>query len=125
MRDRELIDRHGRAAAGTALARDVVGAAPLPAGEAAQDVAPEVLEFIRFCYRRRGIGWPELYDEMCCVAARGLFRGMDYDGLAALGVGFSLEELPRLTSLAQRVVAEERALRAVELRGRDHASLGA
>jgi len=73
------------------------------------DPDPEVVEFIRFSYRRRGIGWPELYDEMCAVAARGLYRGMDYEGLSALGVRFSLGELPRLAGLAQRVVAEERA----------------
>ena len=33
-------------------------------------------EFVRFCYRRRRVGWPELYDEMCQVAHRGAFRGM-------------------------------------------------
>ena len=37
---------------------------------------PDAVEFIRFCYRRRRVGWPELYDEMCAVAARGLFRGL-------------------------------------------------
>jgi hypothetical protein len=81
----------------------------------------EVLEFIRFCYRRRGIGWPELYDEMCAVAARGSFRGIDYDRLSALGVGFSLRELPSLAALAQRVVAEERRVAAA----RRSAPLGA
>jgi hypothetical protein len=77
----------------------------------------EVLEFIRYCYRRRGIGWPELYDEMCGVAARGSYRGMDYDALAALGIGFSLQELPRLAALSGRVVAEERSARAAAERG--------
>ena len=52
-----------------------------PEAEAWPNPDPEVVEFIRFCYRRRGIGWPELYDEMCGVAARGLYRGMDYEGL--------------------------------------------
>ncbi|MER3417986.1 MAG: hypothetical protein C4343_02495, partial [Chloroflexota bacterium] len=28
----------------------------------------EAAEFVRFCYRRRPVGWPELYDEMCAVA---------------------------------------------------------
>jgi hypothetical protein len=83
-------------------------ASGVPEAVPTAEVAPEVLEFIRFCYRRRGIGWPELYDEMCCVAARGLFRAMDYERLSALGVGFSLTELPRLAALAQRVVADER-----------------
>ena len=42
--------------------RDVgdVVAAPYPQGEA--------LEFVRFCHRRKRVGWPELYDEMCAVA---------------------------------------------------------
>lgn len=75
------------------------------------DAPAEVLEFIRYCYRRRRIGWPELYDEMCAVAARGSYRGMDYDALAALGIGFSLKELPRLAALSQRIVAEERLTR--------------
>jgi hypothetical protein len=75
------------------------------------DAPAEVLEFIRYCYRRRRIGWPELYDEMCAVAARGSYRGMDYDALAALGIGFSLQELPRLAALSGRIVAEERGAR--------------
>lgn len=105
MRERVSIDRHGRAAACPALPHEGVASLVEPAPQA----PPEVLEFIRFCYRRRGIGWPELYDEMCGVAARGLFRGMDYARLEALGVGFSLGELPRLAGLAHQVVIEERA----------------
>ena len=46
---------------------------------------PDAIEFVRFCYRRRRVGWPELYDEMCAVAGRGLFRGYDADDLAGLG----------------------------------------
>ena len=79
--------------------------------DAIADAPAEVLEFIRYCYRRRGFGWPDLYDEMCAVAARGGYRGLDYEGLARLGIGFSLCELPRLTALAQRVVAEEKVAR--------------
>jgi hypothetical protein len=75
------------------------------------DAPSEVVEFIRYCYRRRGIGWPELYDEMCCAAARGSYRGMDYDQLARLGISFCLDDLPKLWALANRVVAEERAAR--------------
>ena len=64
---------------------------------------------MRFCYRRRSVGWPELYDEMCAVAARGDYRGMDYDELRSVGIGFALSALPRLAELAARVIAEERA----------------
>ena len=72
---------------------------------------PDAVEFIRFCYRRRRVGWPELYDEMCAVAGRGLFRGYDADDLAGLGIGFSLFDMPALAVLASRIVAEEQALR--------------
>jgi hypothetical protein len=72
---------------------------------------PDAVEFVRFCYHRRRVGWPELYDEMCAVAGRGLFRGFSADDLGGIGVGFSLFDMPRLASLACRVVAEEAALR--------------
>jgi hypothetical protein len=72
---------------------------------------PDAIEFVRFCYHRRRVGWPELYDEMCAVAGRGLFRGFSADDLGGIGVGFSLFDMPALASLACRVVAEEAALR--------------
>jgi len=80
-------------------------------------VPEEVVAFIRYCYQRRRIGWPELYDEMCGVAARAEFRGMDYDCLAELGVRFSLGEMGRLAALAQHVVADERRHRVAGTRG--------
>ncbi len=72
---------------------------------------PDAVEFVRFCYHRRRVGWPELYDEMCAVAGRGLFHGFSADDLGGIGVGFSLFDMPALASLAARVVAEEVALR--------------
>ena len=72
---------------------------------------PDAAEFIRFCYRRRRVGWPELYDEMCAVAARGLFRGLGTDDLADHGIGFSLFDMPALAAMAAGIVAEEQALR--------------
>jgi hypothetical protein len=82
----------------------------LPAGAACQST-PEAEAFVRFCYQRRRVGWPELYDEMCAVATRGLFRGMDHEALAEIGVGFSLFESPRLAALVTRVASEEQAAR--------------
>jgi hypothetical protein len=67
----------------------------------------DAVEFVRFCYSRRRVGWPELYDEMCAVAGRGLFRGWGSDELSAEGIGFSLFEMPALATLVHRVVAEE------------------
>lgn len=68
---------------------------------------PEAVEFVRFCRHRRSVGWPELYDEMCAVAGRGLFRGWGADELSAHGIGFSLFDMPRLAVLVQRVIADE------------------
>jgi hypothetical protein len=73
--------------------------------------SPEAEDFVRFCYQRRRVGWPELYDEMCAVATRGLFRGMGHDSLAEVGVGFSLFETPRLAALVARIASEEQAAR--------------
>jgi hypothetical protein len=67
----------------------------------------DAVEFVRFCYRRRAVGWPELYDEMCAVASRGHFRGWGIDELGEEGIGFSLFEMPALASLVGRIVAEE------------------
>ena len=72
---------------------------------------PDAIEFVRFCYRRRRVGWPELYDEMCAVAGRGLFRGFDADDLGGIGIGFSLFDMPALAVLSTRIIAEEHALR--------------
>jgi hypothetical protein len=78
------------------------------------DRAPEgvdlALEFARFCYRRRHIAWPQLYDEMCNVAGHGLFRGMGYLDLAEHGISFGLDGMPRLADLTRRIIAEEAAV---------------
>ena len=70
---------------------------------------PRAVEFIRFCYLRRRVSWPDLYDEMCMVAARGLFRGMLYEDLAEVGISFTLGGMQALAQLTQRVVIAERA----------------
>jgi hypothetical protein len=98
--------------AGSASGRDLAtpvadGGGPRMEPQAA-DPDAEAKAFVRFCYQRRAVAWPELYDEMCAVAARGDYRGMDYEGLQRLGIGFALASLPRLAALAERVIAEER-----------------
>ena len=89
-----------------------VAPAPTPAyGVAAPATGEdEALEFVRFCYRRRRVGWPALYDEMSAVAARNAFRGLGYSELAERGISFCLGELPRLVALAERVAREEQAI---------------
>ena len=69
----------------------------------------DAVEFVRFCYARRRVGWPELYDEMCAVASRGLFRGWGSDDLATHGIAFGLFEMPRLAARVCEIVAEDRA----------------
>ena len=56
---------------------------------------PEAIDFVRFCYRRRSVGWPELYDEMCAVAGRGLYRGYSADDLSGIGVGLTCSRCRR------------------------------
>ena len=82
-----------------------------PMTDATGGTDPNAVDFVRFCYRRRRVGWPELYDEMCSVANRGLYLGYDVDDLAGLGIGFSLFGMPALAGLTARVMAEEHALR--------------
>lgn len=73
--------------------------------------SPEAIEFVRFCYRRKRVGWPELYDEMCAVAGRGLFRGYAADDLAGIGIGFCLGDMPALAAIVHSVIREEAAAR--------------
>ena len=68
----------------------------------------EAEEFVRFCYHRRPVNWPDLYDEMCSVASRGAFRGWSFVDLADHGIRFTLPDLPRLAALADRVAHEGR-----------------
>ena len=72
-------------------------------------ITPDAVEFIRYCYARRRVGWPELYDEMCAVSSRGLFRGWGPDELAAEGIGFALFDMPRLAITVNEIVTEDRA----------------
>ena len=82
------------------------------AGTAAPDPA-EAIEFVRFCHRRRHVGWPELYDEMCAVAGRGLYRGYGPEELSSIGISFGLFQMPALAELVARVAGPEATSRNV------------
>ncbi len=72
-----------------------------------QGVGDAALDFIRFCHRRRRVGWPELYDEMCAVASRGIYRGWGFRELGDHGIAFGLTEMPGLARLVAVVASEE------------------
>jgi hypothetical protein len=93
----------------TNLSAETVIGVPAEAADA-PPAHDEALDFVRFCYRRRHVAWPDLYDEMCAVAARGAYRGLGYADLADHGISFCLDELPKLAALTDRVVREEEAV---------------
>ena len=68
---------------------------------------PEAVEFVRFCYRRRRAHWPEIYDEMCAVACRGDFKGWGFEELSEHGIRFTIDQLPDLSALVEKVVRED------------------
>jgi hypothetical protein len=78
--------------------RPVTGSARPTNGTSGDCPPPDIAEFIRFCHRRRPAAWPEIYDEMCAVAARREFNGWDHEALAAHGLTFSLFDMPRLAA---------------------------
>ena len=98
-------------------------------GSTGEPPPPDVVSFIRFCHHRRGVGWPELYDEMCGVAARREFHGWDHAALESRGLTFSLFEMPRLAGWVRDVLdgaADERetdADRASPARRRPHSAV--
>lgn len=67
------------------------------------DASAMAREFVRFCFERRPVAWPLLYDEMCNVAGRRLFRDMGYEELREAGVDFTLTGLTQMANLAQEV----------------------
>ncbi len=72
----------------------------------APELSTEAVEFVRFCYARRPVPWPELYDEMTVVAARGLFRGWSYPELADHGIALTLSGMPVLAGIARSIIRE-------------------
>lgn len=68
------------------------------------------IEFISFCFERRGVGWPQLYDEMCYVAGNRLYKGLGYDELTAAGIDFTLGGLTKTSRIAGEVTGRTRHL---------------
>ena len=68
---------------------------------------PLARDFILFCVHRQGREWPALYDEMCRVAGRHLFRGLGYAELRGLGVSLSLTSIEDTIRMVDIVMAQE------------------
>ena len=85
--------------------RSSVSGAATRSGPMGELPSPDLVAFIRYCHRRHGASWPELYDEMCAVAARREFNGWDHDQLSARGLTFTLPDMPQLAGWARAVMA--------------------
>jgi len=70
-------------------------------------IDPIAHDFILFCICRQGKEWPALYDEMCRVAGRRLFKGMGYDELRKLGLSLSLTDIEKTVRMIDAVASEE------------------
>jgi len=66
-------------------------------------------EFITFCVQRRTARWPEIYDEMCWVAGRRLFRGLGYAELSRAGLPLDLTHVPHLRRLVEQISTQSGA----------------
>ncbi len=71
-----------------------------------ETIDPEARDFILFCIHRRSKEWPALYDEMCWVAGRRLFRGLDYAELRRLGLSLSLTNIEDVIRMVDTVTAQ-------------------
>jgi len=68
---------------------------------------PVARDFVQFCVQRKGKEWPSLYDEMCWVAGRRLFRGLGYAELRAAGLSFGLTGIENTLRLVDSVLSQE------------------
>jgi hypothetical protein len=64
------------------------------------------IDFIRFCYERDRREWPRLYDEMCLVASRRLYRGLGYGELKDAGIDLTFSGMTRLAKISREVTRE-------------------
>ncbi len=53
------------------------------------ELDPKLIGFILYCTKEQRDP-PHLYDEMCRVAAQGLYQGLHFRDLARMGLSFSL-----------------------------------
>ena len=75
---------------------------------AEERIAALAVEFIAFCFQRRAVGWPQIYDEMCYVAGNRLYKGLGYDELKEAGLDFTLSGLARTSRVTSEVTRNMR-----------------
>ncbi|MBM4433906.1 MAG: hypothetical protein FJ028_02125 [Chloroflexi bacterium] len=73
---------------------------------AGEPVADMAIDFIRFCYERDRREWPRLYDAMCYVASKRLYRGLGYDELKDAGVDLTFNGMTRLARISREVTRQ-------------------
>lgn len=71
-------------------------------------IAEVAIDFIAFCYARRAVDWPMLYDEMCFVAGNRLYKGLGYVELREAGLDLTLGGMSRTTRIAAEVTRQLR-----------------
>jgi hypothetical protein len=71
-------------------------------------IAQVAIDFISFCWSRRAVEWPLLYDEMCYVASNRLYRGLGYEDLREVGLDLTLGGLVRTSRIANEVTRHMR-----------------
>jgi hypothetical protein len=71
-------------------------------------IAQVAIDFISFCWSRRAVEWPLLYDEMCYVASNRLYRGLGYEELREVGLDLTLGGLVRTSRIANEVTRQMR-----------------
>ncbi|HEX4743978.1 MAG TPA: hypothetical protein VFW12_04835 [Candidatus Limnocylindria bacterium] len=75
---------------------------------AEERIAELAIDFITFCFARRSVEWPLLYDEMCFVAGNRLFKGLGYAELKEAGLDLTLGGMGRTSRLANEVTKQIR-----------------
>lgn len=69
-------------------------------------IAQLAIDFIAFCFARRSVEWPALYDEMCFVAGNRIYKGLGYAELSEAGLDLTLAGMTRTTRLAREVTRQ-------------------
>lgn len=71
-------------------------------------IAHVAIDFIAYCFERRAVEWPQLYDEMCFVAGNRLFKGLGYEELREAGLDLTLGGMSRTSRLASEITKQLR-----------------